>query len=114
MFAKLIIALAVFFQVAVSEKTVGLPKTWQQFELQNGKSMENLYSQYKQAFKTKVYTATDEKLHFNLFTDRVRSVFDWNSNGTHSYSKGINQFSDMTTDERRHYVMPETKNDVRI
>lgn len=86
----------------------GIPKNWGQFETFHGKSMEKLFEKYKTVFGKKFLDTSDELSHFNNFKSKVASVFDWND-GKHSYTKGINHFTDLSPEERRHFVMADTK-----
>jgi hypothetical protein len=55
--------------------------------------------------------------HFKIFQDRVYGIFNWNDpkhQATVTYTKGINRFTDLSDEERRNYVMPETKMEVRL
>ncbi len=97
---------------AAPAMNVEMPKNWQQFEKMHGNSMEKLFAQYKLSFDKKFESKHAEESHFQVFTDRVRSILDWNKDTTKSYTKGINRFTDLTADERRKFVMPETKMEV--
>ncbi len=85
------------------------PNSWVQFEAEHGNSMDKLFEQYKSAFSKKFTSTEDESSHKILFVGRVKEIFDWNAGNKHSYTKGINRFTDMTEEERKRFVMPETK-----
>jgi hypothetical protein len=99
--------------VGVSAIKQEFPKSWDQFETEYGSSMDNLFEKYKFAFEKKFISKFDEASHKSLFIGRVKEIFDWNS-GKKSHTKGINKFTDMTDNERKNYVMPETKVPVSI
>ncbi len=110
-----LIVLAIVLQVSnAMPADVVLPNSWSQFDSLHGKSMESLFNQFKGRFQKNYKSDIDEKTHFAVFASRVKSILDWNENGGHSYKKGINVFTDLDADERRQFVMPETKMEVEF
>jgi hypothetical protein len=95
---------------ALSQKE--FPRTWSEFNGQ-GKSLESLFQDYKATFGKVYSTEADEELHFAQFKATVQKIFEFNERKKQgelqpSYTKGITRFTDMSTEERRGYVMPET------
>jgi hypothetical protein len=85
------------------------PRTWKDF--QNGVDkgdMEGLFGRYVGAFDKK-YTPQEHSSHFQVFKERLHSIFDWNDEKSHTYVKGITTYTDLTEEERRGMgVMPST------
>jgi len=90
--------------------SLGFPNTRKEFQLTDNGSMEHLYARYKLYFN-KIYNPSEDPAHSAIFTSTVENVFDWNE-ANHSYSKGINIFSDMDTHSKKQYIMTETYVDV--
>jgi hypothetical protein len=89
------------------------PSSWEEFDHQYGKSMESMFRDYRTAFTKKYVDQKSEAQHFATFSTRVKDIFDFNG-AKHSWFKGINGFTDLSDEERRNYVMPETKASVSI
>ena len=99
--------------IALSQEIV-MPATWEEFTIRHH-SMENLFASYKKLFNKSFPSKDIEKERFEIFVGRVKSIFDWNdakNEHKRTFLKGINRFSDMTVDERKKFVMPETKAEV--
>ena len=82
------------------------PATKDELQLQDYGSLSSLFDRYVSHFH-KEYSAAERKEHFSIFQDRVEQIFEWNSE-TKTFTKGINQFTDLDDAARREYVMPET------
>lgn len=117
-FALVSIQLASANPLAEEEPKIVMPSTWEEFTLHH-RTMENLFTAYKKAFHKTFTTPEEEKTHLNQFITRVKTIFDWNDPQNKSqqvvrrtYWKGINKFTDLSDEERKNYVMPETKVEV--
>ena len=114
MIASFVVVLAV---LSSAHAKITFPSTWEEFSFMNRNSMDNLFSNYLAAFEKKYQDEKTRLQRFELFASRVKKIFDWNDNKNaqgRTFLKGINQFSDMTEDERRGFVMSETKADVSL
>ena len=83
------------------------PKTWKDFS-GNSRDFTVLFDKFKKTFGKVYVDDADEKRHFIVFSQRVKSILDWNSDGKNSYVKGFNRFTDLDDEERKGYVMKET------
>ncbi len=107
------IALAV---VAQASAKISLPSTWEEFSFMNRNSMDNLFGSFMEAFEKNYSHEGERAKRFEIFVSRAKNIFDWNDRKNadkRTFLKGLNKFSDMTPDERKGFVMPETKADVR-
>jgi hypothetical protein len=96
-------------------RKISMPSTWEEFTLHH-KTFDNLFSVFKKAFNKSFLSQQDEKRHFDQFVTRAKDIFDWNDAKnvyTRTYVKGINRMTDLSVEERRNFVMPETPVDVR-
>lgn len=104
--------LVLFTVVAVISAADKFPRTWADFEKSDGSSFEALFKRYTSAFDKSFQDSKTQKYHYQVFTDRTKSIFDWN-NGVHSYTKGITMFTDLDDASRANFVMPE-KNATKV
>lgn len=84
------------------------PKTRAEFDLHDNGSMEGLFKRFKTTFGKAYGSTEEERVHFGIFTDRVKSFFEWNEAGTASYTKGITKFTDLDAEMRRSFVMQDS------
>jgi hypothetical protein len=87
------------------------PETWSELRASaegRDESLLHLFVRFKETFGKSYATGAIENIHFQLFAERVKGIFDFNSVGKHTYRKGITRFTDMDADMRRSYVMQET------
>ena len=87
-----------------------MPQTWAAFRLATSGQDQpflNLFSRYKDVFGKYYASSAVENQHYEIFVDRVKSIFDFNDDGKR-YRKGITRFTDMTADMRRSFVMEES------
>lgn len=106
--------LCLFVALAICSRSLAdhvFPSSWEEFDQKYGKSMESLFRDYRTEFEKKYVDKNSEAQHFATFTSRVKNIFDFNA-AKHSWYKGINKFTDLSDEERQHYVMPETKTSV--
>ena len=81
-------------------------------ELENGvdKDMRSMYKRF-----TSHYSKDFSEERYEVFSSRVAHIFEWNEqkSGAHSYTKGVNFYTDMTLQERENSgrTMAETKAD---
>jgi hypothetical protein len=115
MFRSIIfVALAAAGAFAHGENTISMPSTWEEFTLHH-RSMENLFGAFKKVFNKSFTNHDEEKQHFDHFVNRVKTIFDWNDPKnvkTRTYTRGINRFTDLSVEERKRFIMPETIADV--
>ena len=86
--------------------TLTFPSSKEEFRVLDNLSMTSLFDRYISHFG-KSYNHEEKKKHFEIFQERVLRIFEWNA-ASNSFTKGINQFTDLDDDMRRLYVMPET------
>lgn len=91
---------------------LGLPQTWAELHEFNGGGSDNsflqIFAKFKQIFGKSYASASAENFHFEIFSQRVKDILDFNTAGSQSYRKGITRFADMSADMRREYVMEDT------
>lgn len=92
----------------VAANPSNFPRTWNDFDVSDSKSLESLFGRFKTSFGKTYVSDAEERSHFETFSSRVHDILDWNEGGKQSYTKGITKFTDMSNDERQSYVMPET------
>lgn len=110
---RLFVLLAVVSQAtsSVLQAQDKFPSTWEEFTLHH-RTMDNLFNFYKKRFNKSFSSDQDEKSHFQNFVSHVKEIFDWNdakNEAGRSYTKAINRFTDLSVEERKKFVMPETK-----
>ena len=72
----------------------------------------NPYISYSQQFRefrekwSRTYDG-DVSVRFGVFVDALNEIYVHNANVTATYKKGINQFSDMTVEEKKRYIGDE-------
>lgn len=110
MIFALIVVLAVCTQALGSN--IAFPFSWEEFDGKYSRSMEALFKDFKLEFGKKYDGEQHERAHFEIFREKAKDVFDFNGKKL-SWYKGINRFTDMSDDELKSFVMPETKVDVR-
>jgi C1A family cysteine protease len=110
-----LIVLIVILSLTFGSETYVFPKTWKEFEVSDKKSINDLFQVYKKTFNKKYDSLNDESVKFQIFSDRVFSIFDFNEKKDRTYTKGITFFTDLSKKDRESYVQPERKvDDVRI
>jgi hypothetical protein len=115
---RLFVLLAVASQAtsSVLQAQDKFPSTWEEFTLHH-RTMDNLFNFYKKRFNKSFSSDQDEKTHFQNFVSQVKDIFDWNdakNEAGRSYVKAINRFTDLSVEERKKFVMPETKATVSV
>ena len=61
-------------------------------------SYKNDFEAFEQKFNKRYETPEERLNRFNIFQNNVKEIEAFNE-GSHSWKKGINQFTDMTPDE---------------
>lgn len=115
---RLFVLLAVASQAtsSVLQAQDKFPSTWEEFTLHH-RTMDNLFNFYKKRFNKSFSSDQDEKSHFQNFVSHVKEIFDWNdakNEAGRSYTKAINRFTDLSVEERKKFVMPETRATVSV
>ena len=69
-------------------------------------SYKNDFEAFERKFNKKYETPEERLNRFNIFQNNVKEIEAFNE-GSHSWKKGINQFTDMTKDEfkARYYLV---------
>jgi C1A family cysteine protease len=57
------------------------------------------FTNFQQKFNKKYDSLEDMENHFNVFRSNLKDIIIHNLNQTHTYTMGINQFTDLTSDE---------------
>jgi cathepsin L len=70
--------------------------TWNQLE-------EYTFQDYVQEF-SKIYSTNEYKLRQSIFDARLTDIKRHNADGSKSYKRGVNQFSDLTLDEFKRFL----------
>jgi hypothetical protein len=110
----MIFAFIVVFAVCAQAfgKDTAFPFSWEEFDAKYARSMDKLFKDFKNEFGKKYNDENHERVHFEIFREKAKEVFEFNGKKL-SWYKGINRFTDMSDDELKSFVMPETKVDVR-
>eukprot|EP00483_Globobulimina_turgida_P002651 UN02655 len=85
---------------------LGFAAAWEgEFTLEDVREMDTLplFARWAEAFDRHYTNTLDESSHFMTFLDNLYVIAEVNSQDL-SYKLALNQFSDMTADEFRHYV----------
>lgn len=62
------------------------------------------FDNFQQRFSKRYSSFQEMKERFSIFKENLRAITAHNSNHAHNFTMGVNQFSDMTSDEFRAYV----------
>lgn len=92
-----------------TDESSPFPLTWDEFEKHDNNSMDHLFNRYKKAFNKEFSSEAEEKRRYSVFSDKVKSFFEFNKKENNTYRKGITKFTDMDKESRSKMVMPETK-----
>jgi hypothetical protein len=85
-------AAGVLSVLAISQASREFPDTWDEFRADFDGSLTDLFGKYKGHFGKFYETDAVERSHFEIFSKRVHSVFDFNADKKNSYRKGITRY----------------------
>jgi cathepsin L len=67
----------------------------------SGTELRQVFNDWKNEFGKTYSSESQENEHFLTFIDNWKLIIDWNNNPTDDYRLGMNQFSDLTTEQFR-------------
>jgi hypothetical protein len=97
-----------FATLACAVAVATFPSTYHELESGVDRDVRGMYKRF-----TSQYSKEFSEERFKVFSSRVAHIFEWNEQKIHSYSKGVNFYTDMTLQERESSgrTMGETKAD---
>jgi C1A family cysteine protease len=99
---------ALLIGVAVSDRLTGYNWRDEIVEDFDGINHVREFEDWAKFYNKKYDSLAEESKAFLQFLDTWKEANDWNKAETHSWSKGLNQFSDLTHEEFQLYVGGET------